>query len=245
MKQFHLSNMLFSAATVICMASCGSNGEYNEADTTMTENITPVDVPNTNTIVTTPQSMMIAMHKVTDFEKWKASYDEHDSMRRVNGIHNYVIGRGMKDPNMIMVVVKCDDMAKGKAFANDASLKTAMRKGGVTGTPVFKFVNMTFQDTSFIGPEVIRSQTSITVKDWNSWKNDFEENRKTPRDNGLSLRAYGHESDNDKKVVIVQAILDSAKAYAWYQSDELKKRREEGGVMGEPERFMFRIAARY
>ena len=245
MKQSQLTKMLFSAAIVICIASCGSNGKNSEADTTITVNITPVEPSQANAIVTTQQSMMIAMHKVVDFEKWKASYDEHDSMRRVNGIHNYVIGRGVNDPNMVMVVVKCDDMAKGKAFANDASLKTAMRKGGVTGTPVFKFVNMTFQDTSFIGPEVIRSQTSITVKDWNSWKNDFEENRKTPRDNGLSLRAYGHELDNDKKVVIVQAILDSAKAYSWYQSDELKKRREEGGVIGEPERFMFRIAVRY
>ena len=245
MKKSQLINMLFSAAIITCMISCGSNGNDNDTDTTMTDNITPVETTAVNTIVTTPQNMMIAMHKVADFEKWKTSYDEHDSMRRVNGIHNYVIGRGVKDPNMVMVVVKCDDMAKGKAFANDASLKTAMRKGGVTGTPVFKFVNMTFQDTSFIGPEVMRVQTSITVKDWNTWQTNFEEGRKTGMDNGLALRAYGHEDGNDKKVVIVSAIRDSAKANAWYQSDELKKRREEGGVVGEPERFMFRIAARY
>ncbi|MBA2500741.1 MAG: hypothetical protein H0V30_13505 [Chitinophagaceae bacterium] len=245
MKQSQLINMLCIAAMLTCMVSCGSNGGDNEADTTMSESITPAETSQTNTIITTPENMMIAMHKVADFEKWKVSYDEHDSIRRVYGIRNYVIGRGVQDPNMVMVVVKCDDMAKAKAFANDASLKTAMQKGGVTGKPVIKFVNMTFQDTSFIGPEVIRTQTSITVKDWNTWQSNFEEGRKTTMDNGLALRTYGHEDGNDKKVVIVSAIIDSAKANAWYQSDELKKRREEGGVIGQPERFMFRIAARY
>ena len=77
----------------------------------------------TNTIITTPENMMIVTHKVSDFEKWKASYDEHDSMRLVHGIHSYVIGRGVEDANMVFVAVKADDMAKAKAFAKDPSLK--------------------------------------------------------------------------------------------------------------------------
>lgn len=37
---------------------------------------------------------MIVIRKVSDFAKWKISYDEHDSLRLVNGIHSYVIVRG-------------------------------------------------------------------------------------------------------------------------------------------------------
>ena len=70
MKQSQLINMLFNAAIITCMISCGSNGNDNDTDTTMTDNITPVETTAVNTIVTTPQNMMIAMHKVADFEKW-------------------------------------------------------------------------------------------------------------------------------------------------------------------------------
>ena len=109
---------------------------------TTTPEITPV-----NTIVTTPQNMMVVTHKVADFAKWKTSYDEHDSLRLANGIHSYVIGRGMQDSNMVLVAVKVDDMAKAKAFAKDPSLKKAMQKGGVTGAPTISFITTIWQDT--------------------------------------------------------------------------------------------------
>ena len=89
-------------------------------DTSTTETTTTPAAPEVvNTIVTTPQNMMTALHKVSNFAKWKASYDEHDSMRLANGIHSYVIGRGVQDTNMVLVAVKADDMAKAKAFAKD------------------------------------------------------------------------------------------------------------------------------
>ena len=50
--------------------------------------------------------MMIVTHKVADYEKFKVAYDEHDSLRRANGISSYVIGRGVEDANMVLVAVK-------------------------------------------------------------------------------------------------------------------------------------------
>ena len=86
-------------------------------------------------------------------------------LRLASGIHSYVIGRGLQDSNMVLVAVKVDDMAKAKAFAKDPSLKKAMQKGGVTGTPSFTFVTMTFQDTATSSSD-LRSRTTFTVKDW-------------------------------------------------------------------------------
>jgi len=39
--------------------------------------------------------------------------------------------------------------------------------------------------------------------------------------------------------------MDTAKAFAYFNSDALKKRREAGGVIGEPKRFLFRVVQRY
>jgi hypothetical protein len=54
-----------------------------------------------------------------------------------------------------------------------------------------------------------------------------------------------HDPDNDKKVILVTALTDTAKANAYWTSDAMKKRREAGGVTGTPERFVFEVVKRY
>jgi hypothetical protein len=188
--------------------------------------------------------MMVATHKVKDFAKWKASYDEHDSMRLANGIHSFVIGRGLDDSNMVLVAVKVDDMNKAKAFAKDPSLKKAMQKGGVVGAPTFKFVTMIFQDTAQISSD-LRSRTTLTVKDWDKWKNSFDSGRQNRVDNGILDRAYGYDVDDNHKVTVVVALTDTAKARAYWKSDALKQRMAQSGVVGQPQRFIYHMVQRY
>jgi hypothetical protein len=190
--------------------------------------------------------MVVITHKVADFAKWKPAYDGHDSARMASGLHNFVIARGLQDSNMVLVALKADDVSKAKAFAKDPGLKKAMQKGGVMGTPSISFVTMVFQDTANVNSD-IRSAATFKVKDWNAWQQAFEaaDSKQERLDNGLTLRAYGHAVDDDHNVTVVTAVLDSAKAYAYWKSDMLKKRRAASGVIGEPKRFIYRIVQRY
>jgi len=188
--------------------------------------------------------VMVVTHKVADFAKWKPSYDAHDSMRLANKIHSYVIGRGMEDSNMVMVALKVEDMDKAKSFAKDPGLKKAMQKGGVASAPSFSFVTLTFQDTAAVSTP-LRSRTMFTVKDWDAWQKAFEEGKQERLDNGLTVRAYGHDVNDNHKVVLVTALVDTAKAYAYWKSDLLKQRRAASGVVSVPERFVYRVVQRY
>jgi len=244
MKQLRFYGFLLYSMAFF-LVSCGGG----ETEKTASSDSTAADTTKTQlapavTTITTPQNMMVVIHKVANYAKWQPSYDEHDSIRLANGIHSYVIGRGLKDSNMILVAVKVDDTTKAKAFAKDPGLKKAMQKGGVTGMPSFSLVTMVFQDTADIG-SAIRSRTTFTVKDWAAWEKNFEEGKQERIDNGITVRAYGHLTDNDKKVVLVTALLDTAKAFAYYKSDALKKRREAGGVTTEPDRFLYKVVKRY
>src|SRR5438045_2644151 len=138
MKLFRFTCMFFCASALFFLNSCGGgSGEKNTSstDTTAkTDTSSMTSAPAANTVITTPQNMVIVKHKVANFDKWKPAYDGHDSARLADGLHSYVIGRGMKDPNMVMVAMKADDITKAKAFAKDPGLKAAMQKGGVTGT---------------------------------------------------------------------------------------------------------------
>ena len=231
---------------VLFLFSCGGEQDTStevSSDSTTTTSATTESV-TPSTIVTTPQSMVVATFKVTNFTKWKASYDTRDSARLANGLHNYVIGRGVQDSNTVLVALKADDMAKAKAYAKDPKLKASMQKGGVTGTPTFEFVNMTFQDTAVISSP-LRAKTTLAVKNWDAWQNAFKDGKQERTDNGIAERAFGHHADDSNKVSLVTAIMDSAKASAYWKSDMLKKRREASGVIGEPKRFVFRVVQRY
>ena len=248
MKQFRFLSFPLLVGLFSILFSCNNGGgDEGKADTSAkaSADSTPPPPPApVNTIVTTPLTMMIATHKVADFDKWLASYEAHDSMRLANGIHSYVIGRGLTDPNMVMVAVKCDDVAKAKAFAKNASLKQAMQKGGVQGAPMISFVTAEWQDTAMLDSK-IRSRSTFQVKDWETWKTNFLANKQTRLDNGIADRVLSHDVDNNKMVSLVTAVLDTAKAFAYYKSDAIKKARAAGGVIGEPKRFLFTIVKRY
>lgn len=251
MKQSRFTAMLFCAAMVFFLISCGGSGSSEKASTTPaadtaagTTATTPVIAAPVSTIVTTPMNLVVVKHKVANFAKWLASFEEHDSVRLANGLHKYVIGRGLVDTNMLLVALKADDMAKAKAFAKDPSLKMAMQKGGVTGTPVISFVIATWQDTGTIST-TIRSSTNFSVKDFDAWQKSFETGKQERMDNGITDRVISHDADDNKKISLVTAVMDTAKAFAYYKSDALKKTREASGVIGMPERFLYTIAKRY
>jgi hypothetical protein len=250
MNQHRFISLLFCTAMMFFLISCGGGGSEEKSTTdttTATTDTTATSItpqPSASAIVTTPQDMMVATHKVKDFDKWKASYDMHDSLRTAGGVHSYVIGRGAQDPSMVIVATKVDDMQKAKAFAKDPALKKAMQQGGVVGAPTIKFITMVYQDTGNLSTD-LRVRTSITVKDWDKWQKAFDSTRQLNEDNGLKLRAYGHETADNHKVTIVSAITDSTKARAYFSSDLLKQRRMASGVVGEPQRFMYHVVQRY
>jgi hypothetical protein len=244
MKRLMFSGLLVYAAMALLFSSCGGQKtETNNTDSTSADTTTSAAV-QPNTIITTPQNLLVVMHKVSNFSKWKASYDEHDSLRLASGLHSYVIGRGLQDSNMVLVALKIDDTTKAQAFVKDPSLKKAMQKGGVTGTPSISFITEVFQDTANISTD-LRSRSAFTVKDWDSFQKAFEEGKQERLDNGITDRVLGYDMHDNKKVSIVTAITDTAKAFAYFRSDALKARvKASGGTTG-PQRFLFRIVQRY
>jgi hypothetical protein len=247
MKQSKFLLMLLGAAMTFFLISCGGGEDKKSSDTTTdTTSTTPAttEVTPVNTTTTTPQNMVIVRHKIANFGKWMAAYDGDDSARLANGLHNYVIERDDKDSNVVMVAMKADDLAKAKAFSKNPGLKKAMQKGGVTGAPMIKFYTMTFQDTAVIDSKM-RSVTTFKVKDWDAWKKSFDSAHAVKTDNGLMLRAYGYDPDDNHNVVIVAAVIDTAKANAYWNSDMLKQRRAASGVVGKPERLVYNVVKRY
>jgi len=128
MKSSKLAFSLLSVGLTIFLTSCGSGGNEKTAAAD-TAAAAPAAVDSAakpkpvSTIVTTPQNMVIVIHKVANFAKWMTAYEADDANRLAAGLHSYVVGRGKMDSNMVLIAMKMDDTAKGKAFGNSPGLK--------------------------------------------------------------------------------------------------------------------------
>lgn len=245
MNLARFNSFLFYAGIVTLLTSCGSGGnEKASATDSAAAADSAAKAQAANTIITTPQNVEVITHKVANYAKWLVAYEGHDSARLASGIHSYVIGRNLDDSNMVMVVTRVDDTAKAKAFAKDPSLRAAMKKGGVVGAPTISLMTETWQDTAKIETN-LRSRATYMVKDWDTWLKAFEDGKQERINNGIMDRVVSHDLDDNKKVSVVTALLDTAKAFAYYKSDALKKRIQASGAIGEPVRVFFRIAKHY
>jgi quinol monooxygenase YgiN len=188
--------------------------------------------------------MLVVKHKVADFTKWKAVYDADDTARVAYGIHNYVVGRSLKDSNVVFLAMKVDNVAKAKEFAARPALKAAMQKGGVIGAPEISYRETWLVDTAN-NPLPVRVMVTHMVKDWDAWKKEFDSHKQVRVDAGMVDRAIGYDADNNKKVTVVGAYSDMAKAEAFLTSKDLKDKMTAAGVEGVPDIFYYRIVQRY
>lgn len=235
--------MLLFAAMLVFFTSCGDetdNDETDGADTT--SSVTPATTAD-SPAVAEPSNIMLVKHRVASFAKWKPSYDAHDSLRQANGIHSFVIGRGIEDSNMVLVATKVDDVAKAKEFGKSPALKKAMQESGVRGTPSFMMVRVPVLRTT--SSSDLRVISTFTVKDWDTWKSAFESGKQLRMENGIEDRGYGHDVDDNHKVVVVAAVVDSAKVRAFHKSDTLQSRMKASGMVGKPDRFWYRVVQTY
>lgn len=241
MKQFKFFSATSVAASLLFLSSCG-NTDGDKQKTEMVTNDSST-VAKTET-VTKPSDVLVARFKVSNFAKWKTSYESRDSARLASGLHNYIIGRGVEDSNTVMVALKMDDVAKAKEFTANPKLKEAMQKGGVTGTPSFMFLNVQMMDSA---TNATNSRIMVThkVKDWDAWKKSFDSHKQVRLDAGLLDRAIGYEAGDNHIVTVVLGVSDMAKAKAFMASKDLKDKMAEAGVEGPPTIFMYTVVQKY
>jgi hypothetical protein len=189
---------------------------------------------------------MLMQFKVTDFAKWQSKYElkERDSIRRAAGLTNYLAGRGLDDPNKVIVFLKMEDANKAKELTASQGMKDRMKEAGVTSTPTFSYLETIMDDNSTIS-QTNRLIMMHKVKDWDAFRNEFDKHKQVRLDAGLIDRVIAHSIDDIHQAVLVFAVTDMAKAKAFLQSADLKDKMEKAGVEGKPTSFFYNIEKMY
>lgn len=205
------------------------------------EEVPKMEEMNTSSMPFKPFKIIGIKHKVADYELWRMGYDAHDSVRKAYGITHFVIGRGMDDPNTVIIMDKMEDVKKAKEFSVLPNLKQTMAKAGVIGIPEFSFYEVIREDNSKIN---LRDRLMVThrVKDFDAWLKVYDAEGIDKRmAEGLIDRGMARGIDDPNMVTLVFAISDLEKAKASINSEAKKKLMTEAGVEGKPEMFYYKL----
>ena len=85
-------------------------------------------------------SHFLVHHKVEDYKTWKSVFDAHSSLRSEAGSLGGKIFQSINNPNEVFTLLEWDSLANAQKFTQSDSIKEAMKKAGVVGTPEIYFV---------------------------------------------------------------------------------------------------------
>jgi hypothetical protein len=185
-----------------------------------TEESTPV-VYSGNTVVG-------VTHTVKDFAAWLKVYQaKSDSNSRVS---LYV---SPEDPNLVTVFELTVSHEDAKKMFASEDLKKVMQEAGVSSEPVFMYFDMKYRNMEK-SPKKYRVLVSHEVADYDAWKKVFDADAPRRAEASLELRALSTDADNPKMVYIMFATEDANQAKGMMDTDDLKAKMKEAGVISEP-----------
>ena len=79
-------------------------------------------------------------HKIADYPKWRAVFEEMDTIRRKFGETGYKVFRSAADPLEITVLTEWPSADQARAYATSPDLKAGMQNAGVVSQPDVAFL---------------------------------------------------------------------------------------------------------
>ncbi len=80
-------------------------------------------------------------HSVSDYDTWRAAYDDFDEERSGMGVRDHAVYRGVDDGNEVTVWHDFDSREAAESFTGADRLREVMQTAGVIGAPTIWFVN--------------------------------------------------------------------------------------------------------
>jgi hypothetical protein len=86
-------------------------------------------------------TVLLIKHRVASYDAWKKIFDEGAAGRKERGYESAVVYRDSTDPNLVVVLIKTDDIEAARAHTHSFSLIDGMARAGVTTAPEFLFLD--------------------------------------------------------------------------------------------------------
>ena len=83
---------------------------------------------------------VLVRHKVSDFNRWKESFDSHLNTRMQAGETGFRLFQSVEDPREVTLLLDWDSIEHARTFIGSDELRSRMQQAGVVGTPDVQFI---------------------------------------------------------------------------------------------------------
>ena len=83
---------------------------------------------------------VIIRHKVSDYGKWKESFDAYLNTRLAAGETGFRVFQSAEDPRDVVVLLDWDSFDNARRFMGSAELRSRMQNAGVLGEAEIQYV---------------------------------------------------------------------------------------------------------
>ncbi len=84
---------------------------------------------------------MIVTFAIQDYAAWRPVFDAAAAERAQKGVTGGTVYRSADNPNELLVVFDVANKKNARAWMTSADVKAAWQKGGVVGTPTYRFTD--------------------------------------------------------------------------------------------------------
>lgn len=88
---------------------------------------------------------MLVRHKVEDYAKWKAVFDELCNTRKAKGEKSYQIFHTDDSPNNLVLLLEWDSLDNARKYTQSEVLRDGMLRAGVAEQPDIYFLDEVVQ----------------------------------------------------------------------------------------------------
>lgn len=180
-----------------------------------------------------PIPALVITCSVQTVQQWKKVFDEERKRREKLDILDLGNLTSYDNPREISSFLKTPSHEKGKEFIESEELKEEFSEMGVVGEPKILYMDIIkMPEKTF--PQRYRMMITHEVKDYDHWKEVFDQHEPERRLAGLELVGIGRSHSDPLEISVMFAFddMDAAKLFA--SSDELKQAMEESGVVSDP-----------
>jgi hypothetical protein len=180
-----------------------------------------------------PPVAVIIVHKVENWDKWKAAFDDHAGARKDAGVVGHQINRGVDDANMVAVYMPGSDGDRLKALLVGDDIKAKMQEAGVAGPPMVSFMTPVedLTDKRDLPGAIIRH----SVKDFDAWMAGYVAHKDMRRSSGIVGDAVNRSVENANEVVVYLQAESHDALKGFLESADLKEAMQKTGVEGAPD----------
>ena len=234
--------MILSAMPMaLLLFSCGNETAKDETKATDTAATAAAQAAEVKPVFT-PFKVVTIQPKVKNYEKWIKTYYADDSLRKSYGITHVMIGRDLKDTNMLYALAKMEDMEKARTYSKLTNLKETSKAAGLVGSLGFSYGEIVRNDDS---PTDFPDRLGVAhhVKDYAAWLKVFDAqgHAATRAANGMLDRSIARGLIDSNMVYLIFVVTDMEKAKARMASDSIKNIMKESGVDSPPTIRWYRV----